>query len=1006
MGSPIRNRTQVAMIPTVSSRIEAAERQDNTKPSEATSTYSLNSLQNDRALLFPNLLNYHPALSWLEISEEELKAFPQFKDNPTRYLLLRNYFLLQWWQTVQQATQSSDSVPRTTYSEKSLSEEIYAIHKWLSDHYYIQSFLSPPLSIPRQTIGNTTTETLPYNDERNKVSVVIIGAGVAGLAAAQHLYKNGFRNLTILEARNRIGGRIHSQTIRSCIVDLGASFIHGTKGNPIVSVCKEICAQLYATDEDCILYDYTGERIPEKIDIEIEQQFNEILDKTDALRKPFITKNVNVESKVDCTNWSLGQAIDFVMKEMKSKQKDENVTVKKENSSNEITTEEEAELLTHFVQLVNDRNKELQSQKNDNTAQSLHANDETQDTSTQSCSCNNDTCCCQCNCSHKSMSIEGNTISQNALTERVLNWHFANIEGPCAADISRLSLLYWDQDDPYEYEGSHCILPDGYCQVTRYLAQDLNIRLKCKVTEISTVPCTANDPNSSYRSVVRYVTLDTNKEETIEADHVIVTIPLGLLKAKAIKFSPPLPASKEESIERLGYGLVNKVFLHFPFVFWDRKKDYIGITGVIRGLYYLTLSLYKATKCPVLMVYIAGDIAYKVEQWKDETIVEDILQAFRKIYGPEVPLPLNYAVTRWYSDEYSRGSYSFVAIGANGDDYNQLAEPLHNNALLFAGEHTSQRHPATVAGAYLSGIREAKRIIRHFCNKNNTNPSIKTMDFESETSTPSTDNRKSRLMTRKRQHSEVEKNEIFRSRVGQKMPKRRHLTEIIIAPPSSSSSTSTTAPPSTNISAFTNTTPKTATTVTSMTPTIALKKPFSTLSSPLIVSSQLESEGKTRSPNVSSTRQNDNVNISSYRQQSQTSHAHLSEVVNPSASVNTFPQARSIPFNVVPMKPPLAPFLKPPLSFQPNSSRPLPIKIPSIDFLQPSPLINPHPATTNVNSTSRPPLFEKNTVNNNNAPTGNRNDTQNLNAQPPAVSQASVAIGVPPIQGKPNDKTN
>jgi hypothetical protein len=50
--------------------------------------------------------------------------------------------------------------------------------------------------------------------------------------------------------------------------------------------------------------------------------------------------------------------------------------------------------------------------------------------------------------SSKERLIEKKSILQSALAERVFNWHLANIEGACAADVSQLSLLYWDQDDP------------------------------------------------------------------------------------------------------------------------------------------------------------------------------------------------------------------------------------------------------------------------------------------------------------------------------------------------------------------------------------------------------------------------------------------------------------------------------------------------------------------------------------------------------------------------------
>lgn len=54
--------------------------------------------------------------------------------------------------------------------------------------------------------------------------IVVVGAGLSGIAAATSLYKNGFKNLTILEAENRIGGRVHTIPWASNVVDLGAQW--------------------------------------------------------------------------------------------------------------------------------------------------------------------------------------------------------------------------------------------------------------------------------------------------------------------------------------------------------------------------------------------------------------------------------------------------------------------------------------------------------------------------------------------------------------------------------------------------------------------------------------------------------------------------------------------------------------------------------------------------------------------------------------------------------------
>lgn len=67
------------------------------------------------------------------------------------------------------------------------------------------------------------------------------------------------------------------------------------------------------------------------------------------------------------------------------------------------------------------------------------------------------------------------------------------------------------------------------------------------------------------------------------------------------------------------------------------------------------------------------------------------------MYGDKVCDPVAVTVTQWASDEFSRGSYSYVAVGATGQEYDTLALPV-SRCVLFAGEHTCKEHPDSVGG--------------------------------------------------------------------------------------------------------------------------------------------------------------------------------------------------------------------------------------------------------------------------------------------------------------------
>ena len=200
---------------------------------------------------------------------------------------------------------------------------------------------------------------------------------------------------------------------------------------------------------------------------------------------------------------------------------------------------------------------------------------------------------------------------------------------------------------------------------------------------------------------------------TLEADAVVCTIPLGVLKEGSVTFDPPLPLPKQLAIQQLGSGLFNKCALTFAKQFWQ-NSDFLGMVDAQHS--YLILNASKYTNQPVLLFLYGGAFAKEIEEWTDHDVVSDCLSILRRICGREcVTTPIDYHVTRWGKDPYSRMSFTYVPSGVNGlSEFKAMSQPIYDHTgtvpvLMFAGEHTTPYHPSTIHGAYLSGIREAYR---------------------------------------------------------------------------------------------------------------------------------------------------------------------------------------------------------------------------------------------------------------------------------------------------------
>lgn len=435
------------------------------------------------------------------------------------------------------------------------------------------------------------------DDEGAGEHVLVVGAGVSGLAAARTLQEAG-RRVTVLEGRERIGGRVvTSRAWADLPCDLGASWIQGARKNPIAELADSWGLPTKATDPDeATVLRPGGRRVTDEEARALDGWMKELFAAIQEERARHAEDGVGL---------GLGPVV--------------------------------ARLLGEAV-------------------------------------------------------AEGEiTAVQRADVEQMLA---AAVENEYAADLDELSLLHYDAADGTG--GAHLLLPRGYDEVPRRLAEGLDVRLGHVVTAVE-----------HGADGVKVVT----SKGAFEAQRVVVTLPLGVLQRGGVAFRPALPAPKLAAIRRLGMGVLDKLFLRFPRSFWgELSHDLIGFVGQPRGAWAETVDLQHVYGKPVLMCFLAGTRAREAEALSDEQVVASAMSWLRQAFGADVPEPTAWQRTRWAADPFAYGSYSFLAKGSTLTDVEALAAPV-GGRLFFAGEATTTMDPATVHGAYRSGLRAAEEVL-------------------------------------------------------------------------------------------------------------------------------------------------------------------------------------------------------------------------------------------------------------------------------------------------------
>ncbi|XP_076315742.1 spermine oxidase-like [Tachypleus tridentatus] len=467
-----------------------------------------------------------------------------------------------------------------------------------------------------------------------QTSVVIIGAGMAGLSAVEHLIRNGMTNIVVLEAAKsktvctytlhfRYGGRIHTVYFgrQNSIVELGANWIHGgSPANPVFNLVVQ------------------NGLLPGNINYYERDNCH------------FVTSSGSmVEREMSKTVYGLFQDLEKEMSHL-----------------------EKCPTGTSVKEYINQREEDMvRTFKSD----------------------------------------EGSLVhSMFSFLKKYLEFHIGD-------SLEKLSIQ--TMKNYKVFPGKHVKLPLGYKSLLDVIVYSLPegvLKLNHEVFQLDWA-----GPKCKVFCL---------NDKVFEADNVILTVPLGVLKTKCTSmFNPSLPRKYLEVIERTGFGRVGKIFLEFEQPFWkagtikylhiawdkaewekmkiDPKQWIASVNGFEEVL----------NNPKVLVGWIAGPHSEYMEKVSDEEIKETCTLCLRRFLNkPSIPIPVRILRSKWCSDPLFGGSYSYLTLNNLPGDMDILATPLPsvtNLRLLFAGEATHPSYFSTTHGARLSGLREASRLVKN-----------------------------------------------------------------------------------------------------------------------------------------------------------------------------------------------------------------------------------------------------------------------------------------------------
>ena len=587
--------------------------------------------------------------------------------------------------------------------------------------------------------ANETPENVKPWSGRTPPRVVVIGAGPAGLSAARCLKEHGIDDVVIFESRDRPGGRCHTiampalpmYDLPSINVDLGASFVHGCHDyNPLFVIAKKNKILLNTAGggysagwgEKAPWYDATaGGRVKEKTvshAFKLAQKVSErMFSVTDSAKEmdllcssspnvstpPYddhkfppeglaraLTENLN-KLHPDSMFFSAPETSSLNAAFSEAKFDDAVVSCSKQKSQNapgtckgDCSLQDAFEYTTScIVQSLLNGKKRLEAlrpvydciptvtwayvapMENLSFQVQREFNNEVVDAAEQ--------------LAQQQDTHQGTAANENSVLDAR------------DADENRIDL-----SDGMVVNGYKHLLID---RVIGSGKNELNIKYKHMVSEVNV--------KTAGKGVTCVVKCADGLEK--ECDYVIVTVPLGVLKKKVIKFNPSLSDEKTKAIDVMGMGTENKVYMRFHEMFWPVRFRFIQCTD--KRFRFLNLDMYG--KKNTLLVHVSPPYAANFDgKSHDRDVVKEICEVLQVLFKLKMrPEPVYHHVTRWEQDIHAYGAYSYMPVGATTRDVASLAMPEYDGRVYFAGEACSVEGAQCVHGAVLTGNAAAVSIL-------------------------------------------------------------------------------------------------------------------------------------------------------------------------------------------------------------------------------------------------------------------------------------------------------